>query len=110
MTDYKLLRSGAILRNADGASIPADSANTDYAAYLDWVVAGGVADPADPPSKDEINGPILAQIEALDVKRVRPAAEIAQAIATGGTPDSFSVNRLVVLSDQIAALRAQLVF
>lgn len=66
MTDYKLTRGSAVIRSSDGANIPPDPTNTDYAAYLGWLAAGGVPDPVDPPSKDELNAPILAQIAALD--------------------------------------------
>lgn len=52
---YKLLAnaiSGAnqvILRLTDNAFIPADPANTDYAAYQNWLAAGNKPLPADPP-------------------------------------------------------------
>lgn len=42
---YQLTKSTAIIRNSDGASIPADPANTDYAIYLSWVEAGNTPDP-----------------------------------------------------------------
>ncbi len=45
---YKLTNSQFIIR-ADGVCIPADPANTDYAAYLAWVEAGNTPDPADVP-------------------------------------------------------------
>ena len=45
---YKLTPSPSITRLADGASIPADPANTDYAAYLQWLSEGNVPTPADP--------------------------------------------------------------
>ena len=35
----------SILRRADGAVIPQDPANTDYAAYLAWVALGNTPDP-----------------------------------------------------------------
>jgi hypothetical protein len=44
---YKLTNSTAILRTIDGASIPNDPANTDYAQYLLWLAAGNIPDPAD---------------------------------------------------------------
>lgn len=45
---YKLTNSTSIIRLSDNAFIPADHANTDYAAYLKWVEEGNTADPADP--------------------------------------------------------------
>lgn len=32
------------IQRADGASIPPDPANTDYAAYLEWLAAGNIPD------------------------------------------------------------------
>ncbi len=40
---YKIGPVGNITRDVDGASIPADPANVDYAAYLAWVSAGNTA-------------------------------------------------------------------
>lgn len=45
---YKLTQSTSIIRTTDGAFIPADPANTDYAAYLEWLSAGNTPEPADP--------------------------------------------------------------
>ena len=53
---YKLTNTDFIFR-ADGASIPADPANTDYAAYLVWLSEGNVPTPADippPPTYQEL--------------------------------------------------------
>jgi hypothetical protein len=44
---YKL-RKEAIERLSDGATIPLDPANTDYAHFLQWVQAGNTPEPADP--------------------------------------------------------------
>jgi hypothetical protein len=38
---YQLTTGNTILRLADNAFIPPDPANTDYAAYLQWVEQGG---------------------------------------------------------------------
>lgn len=46
---YKLTSSPSITRLADNASIPADPANTDYAAYLVWLSEGNTPEPADIP-------------------------------------------------------------
>ena len=43
---YQLTTGDTILRTTDGAFIPPDPANTDYAAYLEWVAAGNTPEPA----------------------------------------------------------------
>ena len=43
---YQLTASDTILRTTDNACIPPDPANTDYAAYLQWVEAGNTPEPA----------------------------------------------------------------
>ena len=45
---YKLTQSTSIIRLSDNAFIPADPANTDYAAYVAWLDAGNEPEPADP--------------------------------------------------------------
>ena len=52
---YQLTAGDNILRLSDGAFIPADSANTDYAAYLRWWAEGNAplpAAPSPPPAPD----------------------------------------------------------
>ena len=44
---YQLTRTSVIKRLADGASIPADSGNTDYQVFLAWVAAGNTPTPRD---------------------------------------------------------------
>jgi hypothetical protein len=44
---YKLTDNTSITRLADGASIPNDPANSDYAAYLEWVEEGNTPEAAD---------------------------------------------------------------
>lgn len=53
---YKLTHTDCIVRIEDGAFIPADPANADYAAYLAWVAEGNSPQPADPvvPSIPEV--------------------------------------------------------
>ena len=44
MSEYKLTPGGSVTRLSDGASIPPDPANIDYAEFLRWQEAGGVPD------------------------------------------------------------------
>ena len=81
---YKLTDTETIIRLADGASIPADPANTDYANYLEWVEAGNTATAADAipdPTYQENRvaeyPPIGDQLDALYHAGVFPAAMTA---------------------------------
>jgi hypothetical protein len=52
MSDYQLATpdpNGAVIRTADGAWIPPDPANRDYAAYQKWLADGNTPDPFKPP-------------------------------------------------------------
>jgi len=46
---YTLTSSKIIIRDTDGACIPADEANTDYQAYLVWLAEGNTPNPCVPP-------------------------------------------------------------
>jgi hypothetical protein len=46
---YQLTQGNTILRTTDGAFIPPDPANTDYAEYQAWLAEGNTPDPAPAP-------------------------------------------------------------
>jgi hypothetical protein len=78
---YKLTNYNITLRVTDGVSIPADPANTDYAAYLQWLSEGNTPEPADIP-------PII--IQPVSPRQIRQAltatglrASVEAAVAAG---------------------------
>lgn len=51
MADYQLTYGLEVIRTADGATIPADAANSDWQRYQEWIAAGNTPDPyVAPPS------------------------------------------------------------
>jgi hypothetical protein len=59
---YQLTTNDTILRTTDGAFIPPDPANTDYAAYLAWLSEGNTPLPAPEPEP----APVLTTEQKLE--------------------------------------------
>lgn len=98
---YKLTNFNSVTRLSDGAAIPFDPANRDYQEFLAWKDAGNEPLPADAPSKEEQNAPVLTGIEALENKTLRAIREYILG-------DTTAKDRLKVVDNEIAALRAAL--
>jgi hypothetical protein len=67
MADYQFTATDIIRRTSDGAFIPPDPANRDYAEYLQWLDAGGVPDPykqPQPPIDPELDSVTTGQTTA----------------------------------------------
>lgn len=98
MGEYKLTSSGSVIRLHDGACIPADPANTDYAEYLSWVLDGGVPDPVDPPDpQEDVKAEIIALEATVTNRRLREAS-----LTRAG------LDWMTAVDVRIAALRGQL--
>lgn len=110
---YKLTASTSITRIADGATIPADPGNTDYAAYLAWVAEGNMPEPA-----DQLPGPDpQALIDALEQANLLPRVtrefmliQFAAVAAQQGVDPMTNVayRKVKELDDRITELRSQL--
>jgi hypothetical protein len=70
--NYQLTTGDCILRLADNAFIPPDPANTDYAAYLEWVEAGNTPEPAPaPPAPIELTPAEKLAASGLTVEELK---------------------------------------
>ena len=81
---YKLTNSSPIVRIEDGAFIPADPANIDYAAYLTWLAEGNTPQPVDPvvPTVPEAVTKRKAILDALGLTE----AQLNSLLRLAGTP------------------------
>ena len=112
---YKLTSSTSI-RRYDGASIPADPQNTDYATYLQWLSEGNTPEPADIPAPPTV-AELLVQLDAANTRTQRNLRNTIQLMAeafktlTNGTVDLSTipgVAKVYEVEAQAAQLRALL--
>ena len=69
---YQLTTTTSILRTSDGAFIPPDPANTDYAAFLEWAEAGNTPEPApEPPAPEPLTPAEKLAASGLTVEELK---------------------------------------
>ena len=89
---YKLTNSPSITRIADGASIPADRANIDFANYLQWLTESNIPEPADVPSLDSFKAAALTEVRALRAGLFPTLAGLqSEALARGNDADALAI-------------------
>lgn len=82
---YKWIKENVtVKRLADGACIPNDPSNSDWQAFQAWVAAGGVCQPADPPTQAEVDR--ATRKAALDAEA---AADLFIDRLRSATPDQI---------------------
>ncbi len=109
---FKLTNSTAITRLSDGASIPADPANVDYAAYLRWCEEGNTPEPYVEPVPTPLDQ--IAAIESANPITHRmlrdlsmTVAQIAAAVTGTDMMTNPAVQQITLLETQINTLREQ---
>lgn len=108
---YKLTNTKSITRIADGASIPNDSDNMDYASYLKWLASGNTPQPIDPPDFNLQKAALFASFNADRTNFLDALTGIAGRAARAGdsvTPTACDkvAEGLLVLKDRPAVVAA----
>lgn len=80
---YSFTANGGLVRDADGAFIPADPANRDYAEYMAWCTEGRSATPYQTPAPTwaDFQGAAKAALEATSSTMER----VTEAVSLGKT-------------------------
>lgn len=86
---YHLNQLGGLVRDADGACIPKDPANTDYAAYLAWQAEGNTATPFEkqPMTWEAYQAMAKAALDQSTVTVTRITEAVSLGDTTLTTPD-----------------------
>lgn len=109
---YKRTKTDTVRHIADGADIPADPGNADYADYITWLADGNTPAPADPPdtkaeAQAEINNKERANMLPRVVREYLLGDFEAKALAAGLLPTLLPAYvKIKALDDQIKVLRA----
>lgn len=105
---YKLDKLSGIVRTADGASIPRDPGNIDYASYLRWEGEGNTPLPYEPPAVD-LKAAARAELAATDVGMARVAEDLITALISKGVLAESDIPQPVRSKlDRRAELRSKL--
>lgn len=80
---YKLDKFGGIIRTIDGASIPADPNNLDFAAYLEWEAKGNTPLPYVQTPVD-LKAAARAELATTDAGMARIAEDLIGALIAKG--------------------------
>lgn len=100
---FKFTKAGGILRLADKANIPKDPDNKDYQEVLDWVAAGNVIAPIDPPTPAEVTE--AARKASLQADMDADATIAQLKTLTGAQIDTFFTNNVTNAAQAINVLR-----
>lgn len=94
---YKLSQnSTSITRLSDGASIPADPRNTDYAAYIQWLTEGNTPTPYVKPPGEIIAEAASAQL-AVDTLTVKTDPAVTAMLLLSPAEQSTALDTMTTL-------------
>ena len=93
---YKLTNTSAFIRTTDGACIPADPGNNDYANCLKWIAAGNTPLPVDVPAWTPAKEAELSAMRGTFEKTINRLMGIAARLGRAGdAPGALSCDRAV---------------
>ena len=116
---YKLNQNSSITRISDGASIPADTSNNDYARYLKWIDDGNTPTPVDAPTpaelaaaaqrvKDEVDATAAKSYAKLTALRGMTPAQVQSWVAANVTNLAQAQDAIATLAIAVSILARRL--